>query len=308
MYTGEFMVKRLSIVIPTHNRKDSILNLLKTIEEKYNERGDVVLSVIVVVDGSTDGTQEAIRSFFPLVTIIEGDGTWWWTKSVNEGCKYALKNGSNAVLLFNDDIDPDAHYFDKLLKAYEENPQAVIGSLNIAGKDKDWKEIYFSGAHRLRWWDGKLERYHPFLAPYDGELTGLHPTVVLTGRGLLIPAEVLILLEGGRSPLDEKAFPQYKADYDFVLRAHKSGIRCLISWDSVVFVDVKATGEGSAFIKQGFFSFLSSMFKKHSRTSLYRNFLYYKRHYPVWGLFLLPFTGIIILSRQVLMFLTGRKY
>jgi GT2 family glycosyltransferase len=266
------------------------------------DSGDIDLSIIVVVDGDAEGAEEAIRSLFPTVTIIRGDGNWWWTKSVNEGCKLAIKNGADVVLLLNDDIRLDPGYLRQVVKAIENEPHAIIGSLNITRETGP--RIYFSGAKRVRWWDGKLERYHPFLAPYEGNLTGLHRTIVCPGRGLCVPTPVFEKI----GYFDERAFPQYKADYDFTLRANKRHIPCSISWDAVIYVQVAATGVGATFTRQPLSRFISSLFKKHSRSGLYRNFLYYKRHYPVWGLLVFPFTALMVLIRQFYLFFKEKKY
>ncbi|UCH97478.1 MAG: glycosyltransferase family 2 protein [Candidatus Aminicenantes bacterium] len=291
---------KLTVVIPTYNRKESILHVLELL--KTQEIKDIDLSIIVVVDGSTDGTREAIKSHFPEVTIIEGDGNWWWTRSVNEGCKRAVKNGADAVLLLNDDTRFDHNYLETLVKSAKTQPRAIIGSLNLT-EEKE-KRIYFSGAVKFQWWWGKLQGYHPFLSPYHHKLTGLHKSIVLPGRGVLIPAEVFQAI----GYFDERALPQYKADYEFTLRANRRHIQTLISWDAVIFVNVKATGKGSTFIRQGFCTFLTSLFKKNSRTNLYRNFLYYKHFYPAWARPLFPLTALMVLIRQLVLFIKGRKY
>jgi GT2 family glycosyltransferase len=293
-------MKKLTAVIPTFNRKDCLVRLLETL--KKQEIKGMELSIIVVVDGSTDGTQETVRSRFPGVIIIEGDGHWWWTRSVNEGCKQAVKNGADAVMLLNDDIRLEPRYLRNLLTAAQQEPGAVIGSLNVTAEKE--KRIFFSGAPRYQWYKGKLQRYHPFLSPYDGSLSGLQPSVVLPGRGLWIPVEVIEKI----GFFDEKSLPQYKADYDFVMRANKHGIKTFISWDTIVYVQTAATGKGATFTRQSFFSFLTSLFKKNTRTNLSQNFLYYIRYYPIGILPIFPLTVFMIIARQLFSFLRDRKY
>jgi GT2 family glycosyltransferase len=293
---------KIAAIITTYNRKKSVIHLLELLEKQIAKSIDLSISIIVVVDGSTDGTREAIRCHFPAVTIVEGDGNWWWTRSVNEGCKQAVNNGVDAVLLLNDDVQLGNDYLETLLKSVEQEPGTIIGSLNIVREKEE--RIFFSGAAKFQWWIGKLQRYHPFLALCPKNLSGLHQSVILPGRGVLIPTEVFKKI----GYFDEKALPQYKADYEFVLRANKNNIKTLISWDTVIFVNVRTTGKGATFTRQSFLTFFASLFKKNSRTNLYRNFLYYKRFYPLWALPLLPFTAFMIAVRQLLLFLKDRKY
>ena len=82
-------MKRLVIVIPTHNRRYLLFSLLGQIFNVDHSLFELV--VIVVVDGSTDGTIEMLKKEFPQVHIVYGNGNWWYTKSMNEGFKYAEK-------------------------------------------------------------------------------------------------------------------------------------------------------------------------------------------------------------------------
>lgn len=289
-----------AVVIPTYNRKNFLLHLLEQLSTLLPP--NFAILIIVVVDGSTDGTLEALNSGYPQVKVIEGNGHWWWTRSVNQGCQYAVQNGAQAVLLLNDDISLDDAFFHHLLAAAQRQPQAMIGALNLTNEKE--KRIFFSGAPAFHWWSGQLLRYHTFLSPIKPPLSGLHPSVVLPGRALWIPIEAFNKI----GYFDELALPQYKADYDFVLKAHKHHFQTLISWDSILFVNMNTTGDGATFAKKKSRGFFSSLFKKHSRTSLQDNLVYYFRHYPRWALPLLPLTSLLILFRQLFALFFSRKY
>lgn len=297
-----------SVVIPTHNRKGSLLTLLEQLRAQPLPRTGAdrfppfQMDIIVIDDGSSDGTGEALRENFPGVTVIEGDGNWWWTRSVNEGCRRAITNGSNAVLLLNDDVRLEKFYLKHLLEAVQKEPEAIVGSLNTT--DENRKRLFFTGAPSYHWWFGKVHHYHEFLSPYEEKLSGLHHSVVMPGRGLWIPAGVFDQI----GFFDQEHLPQYKADYDFVLRAFENGIKTLISWDSEIQVHMDTTGHGATFTRGHLHHFIGSFFKKHSRTSIGDNLFYYFRHYPVWALPLLPVTGLIVTVRQLRCFFKTRKY
>jgi len=290
---------KLTAIIPTYNRKDSLARILELLKKQIPPK--IQLSIIVVVDGSTDGTREFVQSNHPDVNIIEGDSTWWWTKSVNEGCKAALDNNADAVLLLNDDIQPAEDYLSQLFDAYEREPGAVIGSLNVTQNES---RIFFSGAKSIHWWSGRVNRYHKFLSPMQQPLSGLHKSVILPGRGLLIPVDAFQKI----GFFDEKNLPQYKADYDFVLRAHENKIKTLICWDAVIYAQPAVTGKGATFTKQSLTGFVSSFFKKNTRTNIFHNFYYYFRHYPKWGLPLFPISMLMVTIRQLFLFSKDEKY
>jgi len=292
------MVKRLAVVIPTYNRKNCLQRLLVQLQNQQLNHAYIHLFIVVVVDGSTDGTLEMLETQFPGIHIVNGNGSWWWTKSINEGCKWALKKGTDALLLMNDDTEIGNNYLDSLLGKNHQQPDAVIGSLNIT-REKPYK-IYFSGIKKIAWWRAKLVRYHPVFAPYDESLTGLHPSVALLGRGMFIPVSLFEKI----GFFDELALPQYKADFDFALTAHEHHIKTFISWDSIVYSHLELTGKGATYTRQSFFAFLKSFFQENTWTNLIHSFRYYKKHCPSY---LLPFSFIIDKLRLIYSYWRKRK-
>nr|MBF0682457.1 glycosyltransferase [Pseudomonas sp.] len=59
---------RVSVVVLTHNRRDEVLATLQCL--LANLAGDAPVPVIVVDNGSSDGTAQAIRQAFPDITVV----------------------------------------------------------------------------------------------------------------------------------------------------------------------------------------------------------------------------------------------
>src|SRR5688500_2404494 len=97
---------RVAVVAPVHNRKAITLQCLKSLY-RSNTNG-IELDVVIVDDGSTDGTGDAIREQYPSVDVVEGDGNLWFTEGTNVGVRKALEREPKYVLLINDDqvFDP----------------------------------------------------------------------------------------------------------------------------------------------------------------------------------------------------------
>lgn len=258
----------LHIVIAVFNSKDVTLKFLDSLQKQTDQD----FNVVIVDDGSKDGTSEEISKQYPDVQLVNGTGDWWWTKSTNEGIKVALKNGADYILVMNNDTYIEEDYITKIKNLGKENPGSVIGSLDVTLEEP--KKVFFSGVKEIKWWKAKAYNYHNSYVLYDKSLTGLHKSICLNGRGTLIPKQVFNII----GYFDEKNLPQYASDFDFTIRVDKAGIPCYISWDAVVYSYVGQTGAGKPFIYQSWGTFLGTFFKEHSQTSISTLYRYYRKH------------------------------
>src|SRR5829696_6163524 len=134
---------RFSVVIPTYQRRDVVVESVRRLGAQAGPSFDVV----VVVDGSTDGTAKALRELdlpFPLAVV----------EQPNNGAAAARNRGAEAasaeIILF---LDDDMRAAPDLLKAHEEQyragADAVMGHVPIDPEsppslltlgDDDWAE------------------------------------------------------------------------------------------------------------------------------------------------------------------------
>ena len=76
-------------LIPTHNR----LKKIKKIINKLQAQNYKNLQIVVLDDGSSDGTGQYLKTLpKKKIKIIKGDGNLWWGGSINAGIKYVNSN------------------------------------------------------------------------------------------------------------------------------------------------------------------------------------------------------------------------
>ena len=106
----------VSIVIPTHNRKQKLIRLLQSIKE--SDYPQEKIEVIIVDDASTDGTADSIRKLFPQVNIIRNR-----EEKLPSTCRsLGIRNSrSNYVLLVDDDNVLDSFAIRELIGILHRN-------------------------------------------------------------------------------------------------------------------------------------------------------------------------------------------
>jgi GT2 family glycosyltransferase len=119
---------RVSVVIPTFRRKDALMRALRSLAAQSIEPD--AYEVVVVVDGSDDGTLEAAESSAqPYVLRVLWQGNRGRAAACNTGVAAAQ---GDVVVLLDDDMEASPRLLEAHLRAHEAGPRlAVIGAAPI---------------------------------------------------------------------------------------------------------------------------------------------------------------------------------
>jgi GT2 family glycosyltransferase len=119
---------RASIVVPTYDRRDSVLRLLGALREQTAPTGD--FEVIVVIDGSEDGTREAIAGFSaPFRTTVVWQPNEGRAAACNEGIRRAR---GELLIILDDDMAPASDFVAAHLRAHARGERiGVLGAVPI---------------------------------------------------------------------------------------------------------------------------------------------------------------------------------
>lgn len=191
---------RAAIIIPVHNRRAVTLQCLQVLRAA---RLSADFGIIMVDDGSTDGTGAAIAEAFPEVIIEHGDGNLFWTGGIAQGMRRALSEGAAFLFWLNDDCLPETDALPRMLGYLEENPRTICGASCFVKGGTEPMETGFRRRSRLNATGSVTE--------VDG----------LSGYCVGMPATVCA--EIGFP--DARRLPHYGADSIYTLNAKKTGYR-----------------------------------------------------------------------------------
>jgi GT2 family glycosyltransferase len=171
--------------------------------------------VLVVDNGSTDGSAEAVRREFPEVEVLETGANLLYAGGNNAGITRALANGARQIVLLNNDtvVDPDC--IAALSAHLEADPRIGIVGPKILYADAS-DRIWYAGGE-LSFWRGEL--WHRGIREVDrGQYDQPGDTGYVTGCCLMIRREALE--QAGM--LDER-FRMYAEDADLCMRVRRAG-------------------------------------------------------------------------------------
>lgn len=202
----------IAILITCHNRKIKTLDCLSTL---YGQSLPICteLSCYLVDDGSTDGTVQAVKKNYPLVSIISGNGNLFWGGGTHLAFQEAVKNNHSFYLWLNDDTVLYQNAIAKLLTTYEKVSSQGLEHSIIVGSTQDpcTQELTYGGCR-------KRSRWHPF--HFSKVTPAQEPQLcdTMNGNCVLIPHKVVQLVG-----LLDPAFSHYAGDFDYGLRAKALG-------------------------------------------------------------------------------------
>ena len=95
----------VAIIVLTWNQRDLTLDCLASLAEMDYPADR--LQIIVVDNGSSDGTAAAVRERFPHVTVLENGDNLGFAEGNNVGIRHALQGPADYIMLLNNDTVVD---------------------------------------------------------------------------------------------------------------------------------------------------------------------------------------------------------
>jgi len=270
------------IIIPVHNRikytRDCLLSLDKQTYHNYR--------IVIIDDGSIDGTSEMLINEFPEVHVIKGDGNLWWTAATNLGVKYALENNADYILTLNNDTIAYEDFLEKMIYWAEKTPNALLGAFAL---DANTMEPVYGG-EIMTWFNAGSKKLLDIIP--KNQQKGIHTVTHFPGRGLLIPKAIFENI----GYFDENNFPQRSADYDFTLRVCKKGFNIFCNYDAKIIMYPEECGDFHLRQKKNLRKYWKHLFTKKGGGNIKEFIMFALKNSPVY---VLPFFLLSGLARRI---------
>lgn len=286
------MVPLVAIIIVNWNGKEILRDCLKSLRRTDYPN----YKVIVVDNGSTDGSASMVEKEFPEVDLICNEQNLGFVKANNIGMRHALKHNSAYVLLLNNDtIITQKDWLKRMVEVARANPEVGIVGLKLLFPDGRTQRIILRtyipyDPRELILGVKKEDCTQPLGFRGSGNSRGfwvseyneVYEVELVSAACMLIKREVISKI----GLLDEVFHPHFGEEFDYCLRAKKAGFKVMFTGRSSV-----------VHIASSSFRMRYSSFDDNEAFFLHRraSFVLLKRYFTIRPL-ILRFLGCLLTS------------
>jgi GT2 family glycosyltransferase len=210
------------ILLPVHNRRHQTKKFIECLKAQTYQNYHLIL----IDDGSTDGTAEMVQAIIPSATVLKGFGNWWWAGSLQQGINWLKNhsvNSSDLILMINDDVIFGPEFLNTAIDLLQGKQKILLqaqsyskrtGCLASTGVSADLKNLSF-------------------------RKTTLSDEInCLSTMGLFLRFSDLSVV-GDFYP---KLLPHYLSDCEFTIRAYKRGLKLITDSKLILYFDEETSG------------------------------------------------------------------
>ncbi len=207
---------KIAIILLNWNGKQDTLACLNSIEKLTYPHFEIIL----VDNGSTDGSVSTIRESYPNLQIIETGSNLGFAEGNNVGIEKGLEQKADLVFLLNNDTVVSSDILERFIETYQAHPQAGILGAKIFLFDERQTLDHLGGN-----WDPKTGTFtFVGLRQKEDGIQWQEPEEIdyVCGAGMMIKRSVL-----EKVGLLEKSFFLIWEESDLCFRAKRAGFQVM---------------------------------------------------------------------------------
>jgi GT2 family glycosyltransferase len=218
---------RVCVVICNYNGKADTLACLESLRhDTYPDK-----QIVLIDNGSTDGSAEAVAATFAEVSIVRMPLNGGFTGGNNVGLRRAMNAGAKYVFWLNNDTTIEPTTIEELVRAAEEHGEFALLT----------PMIHYAADPSRPWFAGSALDLEHGVAVHDNTVPPAPDAPIQeipwsTGCAMFAPAELMSRLGG----FDERFF-LYWEDVDLSLRVRATGRRIGLVPSARIYHKVSAT-------------------------------------------------------------------
>lgn len=205
-------MKKLLVIVVSYNS-------MPWVERCYGSlrSSSIPCDVVVIDNGSTDGTVEFVQENFPEVRVIENENNLGFGKANNIGLQIAIDEGYEYTYLLNQDAWVLSDTFEKLISVSKQHPEyGVLSPVQMKADMLHFDDKFVTnviGCHQVS---------RPFFVEdlYMGRMASVYDVSFVMAAHWLITRKCLETV-GGFSP----SFPHYGEDDNYIQRVNYWGMK-----------------------------------------------------------------------------------
>ena len=226
--------QRISVVVPTLNRRDSLHRLLSSLRQT---RGidKIALEVIVVDNGSTDGTADYLKEASAEWPVLRGifEGRPGKSLALNKGIGQA---GGEILCLMDDDIVLDPGWLEGLVEDYATTRYDALQPRVLPGTDPEGKSADLS----------RLHEYNIPIVDYGEEVRAVRG---LTGTNIALRRKIVEVV-GRFDPRLGPGASGFSEDTEYSIRIRRAGFPIGYAPRAVVYHELDPRRYGRAYNRE----------------------------------------------------------
>jgi GT2 family glycosyltransferase len=280
---GRIAEPKVVIVVLNWNGKHVTVECLESLVEVDYSNYEILL----VDNGSTDGSQECFRARYPEITLLDNGVNLGFAEGNNVGIRWAIDRYADYILLLNNDTVAHERFLAELVRVAERDSQiGFVGPKIYYYNCNGRRDVIAFAGGRINLWIGKARN----IGDREKDV-GQHDDIAkvsyIQGACLLVRREVVQQI----GLLDSTLFA-YWEETDWCMRGYRAGYRSVFVPRAKIWHKVAASSGGRRsmyYITRNRFWFM----KKHATRKQYPCSLLYFFFVQFW-----ISTGKIIWSRK----------